>query len=149
VWPAVTKALKEQGIGCELNLIEGSMTVKTTRKTFDPYIIIKARDLIKLLSRSVPVQQALRILEDEVACDIIKIGGLVRNKEKFVKRRQRLIGEWGRGGARAGEGRGSDCGGPPTCSTLPSSFPPISHLSCPVLFSFSLNLLTKAPTARP
>lgn len=92
VWPQVTSALKECGVGCELNLVEGSMTVRTTRKTFDPYIILKARDLIKLLSRSVPVQQALKILDDETQADVIKIGGLVRNKERFVKRRQRLLG---------------------------------------------------------
>jgi ribosomal RNA assembly protein len=53
---------------------------------------MKARDLIKLLSRSVPAPQALKILDDEMQCDIIKIGGLIRNKEKFTKRRQRLIG---------------------------------------------------------
>nr|XP_043629547.1 KRR1 small subunit processome component [Erigeron canadensis] len=91
-WPTVKSALKEHGIACELDLVKGSMTVTTTRKTFDPYIIIKARDLIKLLSRSVPAPQAIKILNDEMQCDIIKIGGLVRNKEKFVKRRQRLVG---------------------------------------------------------
>jgi ribosomal RNA assembly protein len=92
IWPMLTSKLKEYGIDCVLDLFEGSMIVKTTRRTWDPYAIIKARDLIKLLSRSVPVQQAMRIMEDDMACDIIKISGMVRNKEKFVKRRQRLIG---------------------------------------------------------
>ena len=92
VWPIVTKALDKYSINCQLNLVEGSMTVMTTKKTSDPYIILKARDLIKLLARSIPCAQALKILSDDVYCDIIKIGGLVRNKERFVKRRQRLIG---------------------------------------------------------
>mmetsp|Transcript_2919 Transcript_2919/g.4729 ORF Transcript_2919/g.4729 Transcript_2919/m.4729 type:complete len:380 (-) Transcript_2919:56-1195(-) len=92
VWPVVTRALDTHKIACELNLVEGSMTVRTTKKTSDPYMIMKARDLLKLLARSIPVAQALKILQDDWQCDIVKIGGLVRNKERFVKRRQRLVG---------------------------------------------------------
>lgn len=91
-WPLVQKALGEHYIKAEMDLMEGSLTVKTTRRTWDPYVVIKARDMIKLMARSVPFEQAVRVLQDDVAADVIKISSLVRNKDKFVKRRQRLIG---------------------------------------------------------
>jgi len=109
VWSAITSDLDKNGLACELDLVQGKMTVKTTRKTWDPYIIFKGRDLLKLLARGVsapqvsqlpapPCQadgQALKVLQDDIACDVIKIGGLVRNKERFVKRRQRIVGPGG------------------------------------------------------
>lgn len=95
IWGDVTRTLDKYGIACVLDLIEGSMTVKTTRKTYDPASILKARDLIKLLARSVPFPQAVKIMQDDMACDVIKIGNFVSNKDRFVKRRQRLLGPSG------------------------------------------------------
>lgn len=95
VWKVVTAELDKFGVACQLNLVEGSMTVRTTRKTRDPFAILKARDMIKLLARSVPVAQARKIMQDDIHCDIVKIGGFVRSKERFVKRRDRLIGPKG------------------------------------------------------
>ncbi len=85
-------ALKAYGVDCELNLIDGAMTVRTTKKMWDPYAIIKARDLVKLLARSIPINQALRALEDGMFNEVVKIKNMVRNKERFIKRRDRLIG---------------------------------------------------------
>lgn len=92
IWAEVTSALALHEIACQLDLVEGSMTVKTTRKTYDPAMVLKARDLIKLLARSVPFPQAVKVLQDDIACDVIKIGGFVTNRDRFVKRRQRLVG---------------------------------------------------------
>ncbi|WWC87168.1 uncharacterized protein L201_002054 [Kwoniella dendrophila CBS 6074] len=92
IWSSITSEFDKFGLSCELDLVQGQMTVKTTRKTWDPYIILKGRDMLKLLARGVNAPQAIKILQDGIACDIIKIGGLVRNKERFVKRRQRLVG---------------------------------------------------------
>lgn len=92
VWPLVKRAMEPHGVAAKLDLVEGSMTVSTTRKTYDPFIILKARDVLKLLARSVPLQQAVKALQDGTDTDIIKLGGLVANKERFVKRRARLLG---------------------------------------------------------
>jgi len=88
----VKKTLGDHGVTAELDAREGVMHVKTTRKMWDPYIILKARDMINLLSRSVPFEQAARVLQDDMAAEVVKIKSYVRNKARFCKRRSRLIG---------------------------------------------------------
>ena len=57
--------------------------VPTNKELWEPFIIYKARDLIKLLSKRVPYQQAMRILEDGIDTDFIKIRVQVRNKDRL------------------------------------------------------------------
>ncbi|GJZ52485.1 KRR1 small subunit processome component [Tanacetum coccineum] len=50
VWPIVKNALKQHGIKGHLDLVKGSMIASTTKKMYDPYIIMKSRDLVKKCS---------------------------------------------------------------------------------------------------
>eukprot|EP01120_Amphizonella_sp_Union-15-10_P005660 TRINITY_DN1703_c0_g1_i1.p1 TRINITY_DN1703_c0_g1~~TRINITY_DN1703_c0_g1_i1.p1 ORF type:complete len:281 (-),score=48.84 TRINITY_DN1703_c0_g1_i1:32-874(-) len=68
------------------------MNVNTTGKTWDPYAIITCRDMLRLLSRSVPYTQAVKVFKDDVFSTVINIGDMVKNKDRFVKRRDRIIG---------------------------------------------------------
>ena len=92
IWEAVEAVCAQQKLSCKLDLVEGSMTVSTTRHTWDPYAILNARDFLKLLARNVPLAQAQKIFEDDMTCDIIKIGLQAKNTKRFIKRRDRLIG---------------------------------------------------------
>ena len=92
IWPRVQEKLDTLGIKATLDTADGVMGVSTTDKTWDPVAILKCRDMIKLLARSVPFEQACRVLEDDVESMVIVIGRDVRNAERFTKRRQRLIG---------------------------------------------------------
>ncbi|CAH8580321.1 unnamed protein product [Dicrocoelium dendriticum] len=51
---------------------------------------MEARDVTRLLARSVPFEQAIRVLRDDVFADIIEVN--LTNRERFIKRRNRLIG---------------------------------------------------------
>lgn len=73
VWPLVQKVLSEHELIADLDLLEGTMVVRTTRKTWDPAMILKARDMIKLIARSVPFEQASRVLRDDTSCELIKV----------------------------------------------------------------------------
>uniref|UniRef100_A0A915EMI7 KRR-R motif-containing protein 1 n=1 Tax=Ditylenchus dipsaci TaxID=166011 RepID=A0A915EMI7_9BILA len=73
VWPLLKKSFADHHLKCDLDVLEGTMTVRTSRKTFDPFILFKARDVIKLIARSVPYEHAIRVLDDDVFCDLVRM----------------------------------------------------------------------------
>ncbi|KNH05011.1 ribosomal RNA assembly protein [Perkinsela sp. CCAP 1560/4] len=94
-WEEIRVVLQGYHLKGVLNLIEGSMTVKTTSKTSDPISILYARDFLKLIARSVPLSQAEKVFQDDYTYEIMNIGNAVNNTMRFVKRRERLLGPQG------------------------------------------------------
>lgn len=78
----ITKKLK-------VKLEKNEATVTTTNQTRDPYILIKARDVLLLVARCVPYTDAIKILEDKVFFDTI----LIKSNENRIGRLEGSKGE--------------------------------------------------------
>ncbi|OAG31745.1 ribosomal RNA assembly protein [Nematocida displodere] len=89
------KAFLIQKLSLVVDYHELVLTVSTTAQTRDPYSLFNGRDVLKLVSRGVSLEKAVRVFEEGISCDIIQINVLVRNKDVFIKRRERLIGPHG------------------------------------------------------
>ncbi|TQD69575.1 hypothetical protein C1H46_044891 [Malus baccata] len=68
----IKSALDQYNILCSLDLARGYMIIVVIMNT-DPYIIIRARNLLHLLSIGVPASQALEVLNGKI-CDVIDVG---------------------------------------------------------------------------
>ncbi|KAK9927936.1 hypothetical protein M0R45_025096 [Rubus argutus] len=74
-WPMVESLLEHLGISSTLNMVECSMTVSTTRRTVDPYVIDEACSLLELLCRThVPPSMAIETLSGSRKHTLIKMG---------------------------------------------------------------------------
>lgn len=89
------KALRQKKLALNIDYHELVLSVSTTDQTRDPYALFQGRDLIKLVSRGVPLEKAAKVFEDGISCDIISLNGYTRNKAIFIKRRERLLGPYG------------------------------------------------------
>ncbi|AFN82816.1 putative RNA-binding protein [Encephalitozoon romaleae SJ-2008] len=88
----IIKALEGKKISCKIDLEKRVIDVETNKSTRDPFIFIKAVNFVKLVSRGVGVEEAMKVLEDEYFCEVIDIKKLASSDKVFEKRRDRLIG---------------------------------------------------------
>lgn len=74
----------------EVDYDNSILKVSTTDKTRDPYMIIKAYELIQLISRGVTLEHASNILEDGYASELLPVKILCANEKVFERRKRRL-----------------------------------------------------------
>lgn len=87
----ISKACDIKKVCFEADYDKCIMRVSTTSRTRDPYIIIKANELIQLLGKGVTLENAVKVLEDGFMSEIIPIHMISSNRKIFERRRQRLL----------------------------------------------------------
>lgn len=85
------KASELKKVHFEVDYDKFIMRVSTTDKTRDPYIIIKAYEMIQLLGRGVTLENAVKVLEDGMASEILQARMLCSTEKVFERRRLRLF----------------------------------------------------------
>lgn len=90
----IIEVFKTHTLDVSVDFVKGFVTTTTTKKTYDPFIIIKGRDVLKLMSRGIALEQAKRVFQDDITTEIIKLSSYC-SREAFINRRQRLIGQDG------------------------------------------------------
>lgn len=89
----IEEALNSKKLTLEIDYATRILWVKTNKETCDPYIIVKGHQFLRLLCRGIELKEALRVLEDDVFCEIVKVRNLVKNKEVLINRKERLVGK--------------------------------------------------------
>lgn len=84
------KACELKKILFEIDFDKCLMRVSTTDKTRDPYVIIKANELIQLLGRGVLLENCVKVLEDGYSSEIIQARSLCNSDKVFDHRKYRL-----------------------------------------------------------
>lgn len=87
----IKKACELKKIKFSIDYNECIMEVSTTKDTRDPYVIIKANDFIQLLSKSVLLENAIKIFQDNVFCEIVPLK-LISPNDKTMENRKRRLG---------------------------------------------------------
>lgn len=89
----IEDAMSCKKLTLEIDYSTRTLLVKTNRETCDPYIVVKGHQFLRLLCRGIGLEEASRVLEDDVFCEILKINNLVRNRTILSNRKERLIGK--------------------------------------------------------